>query len=106
MPPEVGSVNGVVMPSHTVGAPTIGAGVGLTVKEYVAAHPEGKVYEIVVIPGDTVVTTPVAEPIVATPVAVLDHTPPVVASERVTMSPMQADAGPVIAAGDAITVTV
>ena len=59
------------------------------------------------VPGDTPVTTPLEEPIVATPVELLVHTPPVVASLSVVVFPAHTDAVPAIAAvGRTVTVAV
>ena len=49
---------------------------------------------------------PVPEPIVATAVLLLLHTPPPTASPSVVVSAAQTDAAPVIPVGDRLTVTV
>ena len=58
------------------------------------------------VPADTPVTTPDAEPTVATPVLPEVHVPPAVASLSVVVSPAQTTAVPVIADGSGLTVTV
>ncbi len=56
-------------------------------------------------PAATPVTTPVPEPTVAIDVLPLLHVPPPVASERVVVLPTQTVGVPVIADGNAETVT-
>ena len=56
-------------------------------------------------PVATPVTTPVDEPIVAVPVALLDHAPNPVASVRSVVVPTQPVVGPAIADGFGLTVT-
>ncbi len=56
-------------------------------------------------PGDTVVTVPVADPIVATVVLALLHVPPGVAFVSVVGVPIQVASVPPIAAGKGLTVT-
>jgi hypothetical protein len=60
-------------------------------------------YDIVALPADVPYTTPV-EDTVATPVELLLHEPPVVASARVEVPPIDVDKVPVIDAGAAGTV--
>lgn len=49
----------VVLPSHTVTAPTMGAGNGLTVMVFVVMQPVlGMVYDTTTTPADTPVTPP------------------------------------------------
>jgi len=57
------------------------------------------------VPGLTPDTTPLTEPIVATPALALIHVPPVIASLNVVVDPMQTPNPPEIAVGVAITVT-
>ena len=57
------------------------------------------------VPFDTPVKRPVAEPIVATPVALLVHTPPAVALVSVALAPKHNTIVPVIAAGLGLIVT-
>ena len=52
------------------------------------------------------VTTPDAEPTVATPVALLVHVPPLVVLVSVVVIPTQVLAVPAIASGSGLTVTV
>jgi len=65
------------------------------------------VYVIVAVPALTPVTDPVDELTIAVAVFELDHVPPVVASDNVTLDPAHTDVVPVIAAtvGKAFTVT-
>ena len=101
VPPLVPLVNVVVPPTHiVVDAGVIAVGVGLMVMLFIAAQPEPIVYDIVVVPADTAVTTPLLF-IVATPVLLLLQVPPPVASARVVVAPTQRVTGVpgVIAAG-------
>ena len=61
---------------------------------------------ITVMPGETPVTIPVTEPIVATDVTLLLHVPPGVAQLKFVVEPTQVAPGPVIAAGSGLTVIV
>jgi len=61
---------------------------------------------IVVVPAETPVKTPEAEPILAIAVLALAHNPGVEASISVLVLPAQTTALPVIAAGNALTVIV
>jgi hypothetical protein len=61
---------------------------------------------MVAVPADTPVTIPVAVPAVAMNILLLLHVPPGVESPNVTViPPVQIEVIPVMAAGDAITVT-
>ncbi len=61
---------------------------------------------MVAVPLATPVAVPVEEPIVATAVLELDHTPPLVVFVSVVLSPSQINKVPPIAAGMEFTVTV
>jgi len=78
VPPVGEGVKVLVLPVQTFGAPDM-AIAGLTVNVMVASAPQGfdTVYVIVVVPALTAVTSPEVEFIVATPVALLLHVPPV-----------------------------
>jgi hypothetical protein len=85
VPPPV-LVKVVVAPTHTTGIPDIAVGKGLTVMANVA-KPVVAVYVITAVPVDMPVSTPVLDPIVAIPGAVLLHVPPIVALESVVDKP-------------------
>ena len=105
-PPVVASVSNVVKPAQTLAVPVIEAGKGLTVTLVVVIQPVGKVYEMVTVPADTPVTTPVPEPTVALLVLLLLQVPPVVASVNAVVKPAHTLVVPVIEAGNGFTVTV
>lgn len=60
---------------------------------------------MVVTPVAAPVTNPLSEPIVAAPVFVLVHNPPLIASVRLLVPPEHTVAGPAIAVGVVLTVT-
>jgi hypothetical protein len=104
VPPAVVSVRLVVKPTHTLLAPAITAGVWFTVIGKVAVQLPGvSVYIILTLPAVLPVTTPVPAPTEALPLLAL-HVPPVVASARVVVAPVQTVDAPVIAAGVTFTV--
>jgi len=86
--------------------PEIGDGNGVTFTEPILAQPVANVYVIGAVPGDTPNTTPVDEPIVATPVAPLVHVPPPGEENKVVLCPVHILERPVIADGSGSTVTV
>jgi hypothetical protein len=104
-PPAVASDKVVVAATHTVVAPVIPAGKGLTEKEVVTKQPAGNVYVMVSGPCETPVTKPVTEPTVANAVLLLLHRPPPETSLKALTRPTQTLVIPVIAAGDGLTVT-
>ena len=106
VPPAVASASVIVKPLHTTFGPVMGAGVGLTVMTVLAEQPLGNATTIVAVPANTPVTTPDNEPTVAFVVELLLQVIPVVTSLNVIVLPSQTDAGPVIAAGLALTVTI
>lgn len=61
---------------------------------------------MVLTPVPTAVTTPLADPMVATPVFEDDHVPPVVDEERVEVLPMHNKSEPVIVPGRLMIVIV
>jgi hypothetical protein len=91
VPPVTEFVSVMEPPHATVELPPIaGSEPEPTVKVMVATPlPQAleAVYDIVVVPGDTAVTTPVEAPIVATPVAELDHVPPPGVPRYVVVAP-------------------
>jgi hypothetical protein len=106
VPPGVASFNVVVEPTHVCVVPVMAAGMGFTVKVVAVVHPVSvTVYPIEVVPSASVVTMPVADPIVAVVGTLLVHVPPGVGSIRVTVAPRQAPPGPMIFNGNGLTVT-
>ena len=106
VPPAVISESVVVALTHTYVAPVIDAGNGLMVIVTVLIQPVFKVYVITVVPADTPVTIPVADPTLPMPGYPELQVPPVVASLRLMVSPTQTFVGPVMVAGNGLTVTV
>jgi len=91
-------------PRQTKPEPEIAGGAGLTVIGKVAIQPVESKYVIVKVPEAIPVTIPEEVPIVANPVILLLHVPPVVASPSVAEVPTQILFGPVTAAGVVFTV--
>jgi hypothetical protein len=105
--PEVVASNRVTeSPVHTLPGPVISAGALLTVTVVVAIHPVGSLNVICAVPAAMPDTTPVAEPTVAMPVALLLHVPAPLASASVVDDSAQTLVVPVIAAGSGFTATV
>jgi hypothetical protein len=102
VPPPVASVSVVVVARHIVVVPAIATGVGFTVITWARPVPHPVLYEIVVVPADTLVTAP-AVPTVATPVFVLLQAPYDIASVNVVLDPLQTVNVPPIAAGVVVT---
>jgi hypothetical protein len=102
-PPLVASLKGVVLPIQTEVVPVMAATVGkaLTVTvvdtESLQPLPFVTTYFMVVVPALTGVTIPLLF-IVATLVVVELHTPPLVASLKVVVLPIQTEVVPVMAA--------
>ena len=86
-PPGVACVSVRVLPTHTVPGPVPIAGAGATVTMMPSVQPVGIVYDIMVVPLSTPVTTPLVEFTVAIAGALLLHTPPLVASKMVVVLP-------------------
>jgi hypothetical protein len=82
--------------SHTSLAPVIGAGRGNTVTINDELHPVDNIYEMVVVPTEPLVTTPVDGCMLATPAFVLLHVPPATALLSVVVSPIHTLDAPVI----------
>lgn len=75
--PPVGVLPSPILePTQTDDGPVIAPGIGLTVTTIEAKHPDGIVYIIVTTPAETPVNIPESDPIVATDVLLLVHTPP------------------------------
>ena len=107
VPPPVASLSANVFPAQNPADPVIVAGRGDTVT--VAKTDEQlnpKEYVMIVVPAEMPETIPVEEPIVAMVVLPLVHTPPVIASLKVTGLPAHVFSTPVIADGIGVTVTV
>jgi hypothetical protein len=102
VPPPV-PINVVVNPVHTVDAPIVAPGVGLTVIAVVVKQPVGITYEIVTVPAVTPVTAPVVEFTVALALLLLQAPPPVELAS-VVVEPTQTLFEPVLAEGVAFTV--
>ena len=104
VPPAGDPVRLVCAFSQTVSVPLMLVGRAPTVTVLVAKQPFADVYVMLVVPPLMPATTPVPF-IVPMAVALLIHVPPAVASSRSVVCPTQTNALPVIAAGDASTVT-
>ena len=97
----------MVEPTQTVDGPTTGAGERLILMARAAVQPVGKVYVITVEVAEVrPVTTPVADPMLAFVVTLLDHVPPNESSTSVIVAPTHTVAGPVIGAGRGLMTTV
>ncbi len=83
-------------PEMTPGRPTVNC--------IVAAQPDDKVYEMVVVPKAIPFTIPVPDPMVALAVTLLVQVPPADELVSVTVAPGHTDELPVIVAGDGSTV--
>lgn len=105
VPPALAFVSVIDELSHTVLAPPIAAGLGFTVTTTETVQPVPNEYIIVDVPGVNPLTSPVAEPTVATLVALLVHAPPP-GDDKVVVAPAHTLAVPVIGDGADITVTV
>jgi hypothetical protein len=103
VPPNTEFANVVVPPTQTVSKPVIDAGKASTLTIAVVG-PQPLLYEIVVKPAESPVTTPEAE-IIAMPGIALFQVPPGKVLVRVRVLPTQKGAIPVIGAGNADTVT-
>lgn len=111
VPPDGELASVVDMPSHScMGRPPLmDVGRQLTVIALVVVQPEPNEYVMVAVPGagvqDIPVTRPVATSIVAIAGVLLAHVPPPVALASVIVCPTHTLLGPVIAPGNAFTVT-
>src|SRR6478735_8337928 len=109
-PPAVASVSVVVNPAHTLVVPLIAAttGIALTVTVVVLVPTQPfvvTVYEMMLVPAVTPVTTPLLS-IVATDSLLLLHTPLAVASVSVVVNPAHTLVVPLMAATTGIALTV
>lgn len=88
VPPVTALVSVVVVALQMLEDPDIVPvnGNGLTVMVVNAVHPPGVVYVMFVVPDTTPFTTPFDMPMVATPVLLLCHVPPVAASVSVVVA--------------------
>jgi hypothetical protein len=98
-------VRPAVVPAHADRVPPmVGAALIVIVTDF--AQPVGAVYTTFVVPPATPVTMPVDAPIVATDVLLLLQVPPVTVLPNVMAAPGQAVVAPVMAGGNALTVTI
>ena len=91
----------MVIPWHTVRAPIIAVGVGLTFIIVVMLHPPATVYVTIEVPRLIPMKIPVVAPIVPTAVLPLCQVPPVTPSPSVVVLPIHTAVEPLIAVGDA-----
>ena len=105
VPPGVGLDSVVDKPVHTVVAPIIAAGSGLTETVAVVRQPVVGVYVIIVVPTDTLLNTPELVSISAIDVLLLVQVPPGM-SCNVEVAPRQTEKLPVIGGGPGFTVIV
>ena len=104
--PPPASFKVAVEPMQTLVVPVIPAGTGLTVNVSVVMQPVGNVYVIVAVPNATPVTTPAFTSTVAFDKSLLLHVPLAVASLSAMAALTHTLFGPVIAAGNGLTVIV
>jgi len=104
-PGVVGSLNVIVVPTHSVVGPVIGSGSGYTLITANWRHPHGDVSTMVSIPVATPNTRPDEEPTVAIEVLVELQVPGSTSDNNV-VAPTHSDIVPVIGAGVACTVIV
>jgi hypothetical protein len=106
VPPDGEHVSVTLLEGHKVVGPPIAPGKGFTVVVRVLMQPVVvSLYVVVVVPTVTVVTVPLEDPMLATPVLLLIHVPLGVASVNVMLDPIQTEVGPPISAGNTFTVT-
>jgi hypothetical protein len=107
VPFAVASDNVMDEPEQTVAAPDMGPGAAITVMFFVTALPQPVEKVIVAVPAIAPpVTTPEAEPTVATAELLVLQVPFAVASLNVVVKPTQTVAAPDMATGGAMTVIV
>ncbi len=102
-PPDVVFDRLVDVPTHVESTPEIAAGLPFTVTIPVVRQPVESEYEIVAVPAELPVTTPV-EPTDATPALLLLQVPPDVADDNVVVLPLQIAIVPERDAGIGFTV--
>ena len=106
VPPGVGSVSVVVLPTHML-LPTMAPGEGLTVIVFVLKQPNPSVNVTVLVPAETPVTMPSVEPISSeVDIRSLDQKPAPEVSVRVTVVPIHTVDGPNGTEGAGVIVTV
>ena len=98
----------IVNPAHTLSGPVTGVGSAFTSTGYVDTHcPAGNVYVTIVVPADRPVSTPLTGSMVPKLVGALLQVPPVVgATDNGMVYSAQTDEGPVMGAGEGLTVSV
>lgn len=107
MPPVVASESAVVAPpAQTLVVPVISAGNVVTVTTAVATQPDPMEYVMTAVPAARPLTSPDAEPIVATPGEAEVHMPPLTGSVSVVTLPAHRLSVPAIAPGEDTIVTV
>ena len=104
VPPDSAFVSVAEAPMHTVDGPEIVPGEVDTVTTVAVEQPVS-VYVIPAVPAATVVSTPEAEPTEATDIFPLDHVPPEGMPESAEVPPAHTVPAPLIAVGEAFTVT-
>ena len=105
--PPVEMVDNVSVPPIQIEpVPVIPAGCGLTVIMMPEAQPVDNVYDILALPADIPLTTPVDAPTVAKPGPMLSQVPPDGVAANVVVAPTQTLADPVIADGVGLTVII
>jgi hypothetical protein len=104
--PAVALVSVVELPMHIELVPVIAAGEASTVTIVVVRQPLADVYDIILVPTATPLSTPFTMPIEALPIRELTHMPPAGVLVSVAVAPTQIVPAPAIAAGVSFTVTV
>jgi hypothetical protein len=94
-PPVVAHARVIVPPAHADPVPVMAAGIAYTLTIAVTVVPANE-YVMVDVPADIPITTPLAEPIVATAGVLLLHEPPVALLANVVVAPIQVVSVPVI----------
>ena len=105
VPPVIPMVSVADEPAQTVVGPVKGGGNGVIVTVRDAEQPVPSEYVISAVPGDTPVTTPVPDPIVAIGVLLVVHEPPAGVLTCAPGDPTHIRSGPVIGVGVVFTVT-
>jgi hypothetical protein len=106
VPAPDASLSVTVAPGHMESVPATAAGNGFTVSTFVVVQPvDVSVNVIVVVPAVTPPIVPVAAPIVAVAGVLLTHVPAPDASVKVVVVPGQTERAPLMAAGNALTVS-
>ncbi len=106
IPPVPDVASTTVLPAQTVDGPDMVPAEAVTVTTIVTEQPLPRLYVINVVPGATPVTRPVVTPMVATDSALLAHVPPAGVLVSIIVLPTHTIAGPAIADGPGLTLTV